>query len=461
MAGRILIADDVATNRIILKVKLATSRYEVLQADSVSALLQQARASHPDLIIIAQFLPSGGVKAACAAIHADPELAGIPIIAITPSHNQIDRLAALRAGADEVLSKPMDEDVLHAFVRNLVRTRATFNELSRKQLVAREFGFSDMAASFSRQARIALVPNRREVGFVWRAGLVGHLADQIKVMTKAEALDITSEQETPDIFVVSACLEHGSDGLHFVSALRSCPEKRHSVVIVHNPTGDGNLTIMALDMGANAVLSGEFDNKELRLRLRQLTPRKLETDALRKSLDQQLSMAMKDPLTGLYNRRYAQSYLSRIMQTARAQRLPFTLMILDLDRFKRVNDRYGHAIGDEVLVEVAARLKANLRNVDLLARLGGEEFLVALPETDHIEAAHAAERLRRVVSDLPIRSSSRGIDVPITLSIGVFVSTENHDTGIRIDQMIDRADRALYASKTEGRNQVTFVRNAA
>ncbi len=461
MAGRILIADDVATNRIILKVKLAASRYEVLQAGSVETLLQQARASHPDLIIIAQSLPGGGIKAACAALQADPELAHIATIAITPSHNREDRLAALRAGADEVLSKPMDEDILHAFARNLVRTRATFNELTRKQLVAREFGFSDMAAEFTRQTRIALVSNSRETGFIWRAGLVGRVADQIKVMTKAEALDTETEHETPDVFVVSASLAHGNDGLHLVSELRSRPAKRHSVVIVHNPTGDETLTIMALDMGANAVLSGDFDNKELMLRLRRLAPRKLEADALRKSLDQQLSLAMKDPLTGLHNRRYAQAYLSKIVQTAHAQRQPFTLMVLDLDRFKRVNDRYGHAIGDEVLVEIAARLKANLRDVDLLARLGGEEFLVALPETNHSEAVYAAERLRRVVGDRPIQSTSRGVEVPVTLSIGVFVSGENHDAGMRIEQMIDRADRALYASKTEGRNQVTFVKTAA
>lgn len=465
MARRVLIADDVATNRIILKVKLAAARYVVDQAESVAALLELVREEVPDLIIAGIDLPGGGIKAICAGLKANPDLAPdlamIPVVAVLAAENRSRRLTAFAAGADDVLCKPLDEVALLALVRNLIRTRVTAGELTQKQTIAREFGFGEGARGFAGQARIALIPQSREVGFAWRAGLVGQMSEHITLLSPSEALDNTSESNIPDVFVISANLGKARDGLHLVSELRSKLSTRHAVIVVHNPSGDSNLATMALDMGANAVLNGDFDGEELAIRLRQLTARKLEADALRSSLDQQLSLAMTDPLTGLYNRRYAQTYLSRLAKAAASQGQPFTLMVLDLDRFKRVNDRFGHAVGDEVLIEVAARLKASLREVDLVARLGGEEFLVALPDTGHADAARAAERLRRVIGDRPIRSTTRSVDVPVTLSIGVVVSSRGGVKPELIHQMLDRADRALYASKADGRNQITFVQAAA
>ncbi len=461
MAGRILIADNVATNRIILKVKLAASRYDVVQASNVEGLLVAARQSLPDLIIADINLPGGGIGAIRIGLQEERELANIPIIAIAPLEERQVRLAGLRAGADEVLAKPLDEIALLALTRNLIRARAGFNELRAKQNVAREFGFAEAAQDFERAARLSLVPGSREAGFGWRAGLIGKINARIEVQSRAEVLDNSGAKEAADVFVISADLTGERDGLRMISELRSREATRHALIVLHDPSADASLTTMALDLGANAVLSGAFDAEALTLRIRRLLEQKLEADAMRQALDQQLSMAMVDPLTGLYNRRYAQSYLERMHKRAHRKGLPFTLMLLDLDRFKQVNDHHGHIAGDEVLIEVARRLRANLREVDLLARFGGEEFLVVLPDTGRAEAAHTAERLRRVIGERPIRAPSRQRDIAITLSIGVVVSDENGVTNAGISQLIDRADRALYASKSEGRNQITFVRAAA
>ncbi len=461
MAGRILIADNVATNRIILKVKLAAARYDVVQASSVEGLLKGARDSLPDLILTDIDLPGGGIKAICAGLAADQELAGVPVIAIAPVEERKMRLAGLRAGADEVLAKPLDEIALLALTRNLIRARAGFNELRHKQNIAREFGFAEATARFTRPPRLTLIPGSREAGFGWRAGLVGKIEAQIAVQSRTEALDRIDAGEVADAFVISANLSGENDGLRLISELRSRNATKHALILLHDAGADATLTTMALDLGANAVLSGAFDAEALSLRLRRLVAQKQQADALRQALDKQLSMAMTDPLTGLYNRRYAHSYIARMLKRARQKGQPFTLMLLDLDRFKRVNDRHGHLAGDEVLVEVARRLRKNLREIDLLARFGGEEFLVVLPETGRAEAGHAAERLRRVIGERPIHAASRQTDIPVTLSIGVVVSDENGAAATQIDKLIDRADRALYASKSEGRNQITFVRTAA
>ncbi len=462
MAGRILIADNVATNRIILKVKLAGARYEIAQAATVAELLAQAERELPDLILADTDLPAGGMTAICAGLHADPRLAGIPVIGISAQAARRARLAALHAGADEVLVKPLNEITLLALIRSLSRSSAAHLELRRKQTIAREFGLAENAPGFARRARIAIVPKTPEHGIAQRASLTGKCRAEVSIMNRAQALDGNLEGGVPDAFVISVDPDAGCGGIQLVAELRAQAQTRQAVIIAHDTGPDGAMAAMALDMGANSVLCGRFDADELALRLTRLIRRKLEADSLRAGLDQQLSFAMTDPLTGLFNRRYAQSYLKRIRKHARLKRQPFTLMMLDLDRFKRINDRHGHAVGDEVLIEVARRLRDNLREMDLVARHGGEEFLVVLPDTGHDEAARTAERLRRTLGDRPVICAGQGgLQVPVTASIGVVVADANTPVHDSIDRLISRADQALFASKADGRNQVTFVQAAA
>jgi len=216
---------------------------------------------------------------------------------------------------------------------------------------------------------------------------------------------------------------------------------------------------MALDIGASAVVSGSFDAQEIAIRLDTLLARKFEADMLRNRLDERLGLALRDPLTGLYNRRYGNAYLGRMIEEAAKTGHPFAVMLLDLDRFKAVNDTYGHIVGDDVLVEAGKRLGENLREIDLLARYGGEEFVIALPETGLEGASIAAERLRRVIGEVPICLASHGIEVTVTVSIGVavFSGGEAGNSLPAPQDLIEQADAALYASKSDGRNLVTFA----
>ena len=190
-------------------------------------------------------------------------------------------------------------------------------------------------------------------------------------------------------------------------------------------------------------------------------------------------MAAKiDPLTGLYNRRYAEVYLKDILLRARENGRGFTVMMMDIDHFKGVNDRLGHAAGDAVLRDVAKRIRDNLRAVDLVSRHGGEEFLVVLPDIDGNEAVIAADRLRKIVSEQPILLAESD-SVSVTVSVGVAVATpewtsvahrisqaspqfDNPDAGDpRIAALLAQADRALYAAKSAGRDCVTISPGAA
>lgn len=460
MVGRILIADPTATNRIILKVKLAAARYEVLQTAGGDETLAVARSERPDLIILAARLGDMPAAALCALLKRDAKTAPIPVLVIDPLGHRKDRLAALRAGANDYLAKPLDEPTLLAIVRHLMRTRATFDELTRRQDTIADLGFAEAPPDFARPARVAVIAPTPEAALAWRRDLGRSRALSVQPFSRAEALDARGTDDRPDAFVIAADLDRHGDGLRLVSELRSRPASRHAVIVIQDEAAAVETVPMALDVGADAVVPGRFDAEEIAARLDVLVARKRRTDALRDSMTERLDLATRDPLTGLYNRRYAEAYLTHVADEASRSGQPFAIMMLDLDRFKAVNDTWGHRVGDEVLVETARRLTANLREIDLLARHGGEEFLVAMPETDLAQARAAAERLRRVIGEAPMHAASQGIDVPVTVSIGVTV-WRGHDVATEMSVLIDEADSALYASKSTGRNLVTCATDSA
>ena len=461
MSGRILIADDLATNRIVLKVKLTVSGYDVIQVEQVDAVLETARRAQPDLIILGRG-KAGQSLTICSALKNDPNLRAIPVILFADKDSQNARIAALHAGADDVYSSGVEESTLSAMVRNLIRTRGTYEEIMRHRDISVEFGCAEDAAQFVPAAHIALIAPEPEQGLLWRRKLGTELPHRLDVMTKSQALcDVNAVSNVPDAFVISASLAEETDGLRLVSELRSRIRTRNAIIVVIHDQDRPHDGAMALDLGANAILHCGFEATELALRLKSLLARKLELDALRNRFDYNLSLAAQDPLTGLHNRRYAQSYLNRLEQEAQTNGQPYAILFLDLDHFKSINDRFGHGVGDQVLIEVADRLRNNLREFDLLARFGGEEFMVALPDVSRKDVAAMAERLRRAIGDDPFSITETAFPINVTVSVGVAVWGDLRDDTRSARELTQAADQALYEAKSDGRNVVTFGRTAA
>lgn len=462
MTGRILIADDVATNRIIMKVKLAAACYGVDQAGSGAAVLAALSDDLPDLIILDVDLPDIDGITVCRKIRENPATTDIPVIIVSARTDADTRLAALRAGAEEFLPKPLDEMILLARVRNLIRSRALGEELKLREGTAVKLGFAEAATTFTRAERVVLVAKRPDIALRWCRGIEDKVSAAIEVMPYEQLLDTLGKaRNRPDLLVIPAGLKSGASGLILLAELRSRVQTRHSAILVVHEDGDLFSAIAALDMGADDVLSSSCSDTEMALRIRRQLDRKAQADRLRATVEDGLRLAMTDPLTGLFNRRYALPHLSRIAARAIDDNRPFTVMVLDIDHFKLVNDRYGHAAGDTVLQEVAQRIKDNLRSVDLVARFGGEEFLVAMPDTDLASARTAAERLRAVIEDTPVALPGGDRMVPITLSIGVAIGGQPDATTGTVERLVDCADKALLWAKSEGRNQVTFGQTAA
>ena len=512
MTGTILIVDDVETNRIVLKVKLASACYDTLQAGDGTTALAIARRAQPDLILLDVQLPGMSGIEVCRQLRATPETRDIPVIMITSARDRAARRDALRAGADDFLSKPVDEAMLMARMRSLLRARETEAELRLRDDTSREIGFAEPAAEWQTPGLVALVAADVATAEGWRDMLAPYLPDRLVVVPHETALAETAA--APDVYLIAADLVARGDGLRLMSELRSRVPTRHSAVCILLPEAtarSGEIAAMAFDLGANDLLLADFDPEETALRLAAQLRRKRQADRLRALLRDGLRLAVIDPLTGLYNRRYALPHLARMAERARQTGRRYAVMLLDLDRFKAVNDSFGHAAGDAVLAEVAQRLLSSLRAVDLVARIGGEEFLVVMPEATLATARAAAERLCRVVQAVPVvlpEAASAPADAPaetrfaaadagagvgaapgadagprgmasmpsargaapartvtITVSIGLALGgPDTQDPAAATEPpeaVMARADAALLLAKAKGRNQVTVGRSAA
>ena len=223
------------------------------------------------------------------------------------------------------------------------------------------------------------------------------------------------------------------------------------ILIIVDPEDRPRL-LRALDLGVNDYLMRPVDRQELLARVSTQIRRYRYTERLRTSVRASMEMAITDALTGLYNRRYLETHLAEVITHAVNRGRLVSVLTLDVDFFKSVNDTYGHDAGDRVLQELAGRLRAIIRNSDLACRTGGEEFVVVLPGTDLHTAERVGERVRKMVAAKPFLAAP-GCHLSVTISLGVASLLNVDDTP---EDLLKRADRALYRAKREGRNRVSL-----
>lgn len=459
MIGKILIIDDVSTNRIVFKVKLTAAGYLAMMASDGASGLRMALTEQPDIILLDLFLPDLSGIEVLKALKAHPHLRRIPVVMLASEAGPALRMAALRQGAEDLLTRPFDDQALLARLRGLLRMREHLAGIEAPERDLQLLGLADPGERFEMPGQVALVLPRGERALHLRRDLAGVAQDRFLHLAPDEVHNDPSGA-APDVYLIHANLGGPGGGLRMMSELLSRSSTRHATFCIYLPTQDPGLAATAFDLGAHDVVEADIPSAELALRLHTLVRRKREGDRLRASVQDGLRMAVFDPLTGLHNRRYGIAQLNAIADRAEAEGNEFAVLVLDIDRFKAVNDNWGHAAGDAVLVEVASRLSGNLRASDLLARVGGEEFLIALPATRLSEAQIVAERLCRAIEQSPVVTPD-GLRVAITISIGMTTGGAEPSAPSSVSELVAQADRALMHSKTHGRNQVTIVRHAA
>jgi two-component system cell cycle response regulator len=449
MTARILVVDDLDANLRLLEARLAAEYYEVLTATDGPSGLERAAADHPDIILLDVMMPGMDGFTVCRRLKEDPDTRHIPVVLVTALDGRADRVAGLDAGADDFLTKPIDDVMLFARVRSLTRLKAVIDELRQREASGRRIGVIAGAASRLGGAggRILIVDdNPRQA-----ERLAAELAVEHRPVVESDPQKALIAARGPaDLLIVNAATG-GFDGLRLAAQIRSDETTRHLPVLAVVDFDQRPRLIKALDIGVNDVLARPVDPGELAARVRTQIRRKRYTDYLRANLDQSLELAVTDQLTGLHNRRYMSGQLKALVERAGKGGAPVAVLAIDVDHFKQINDSFGHDVGDEVLREFAVRLASNVRAIDLAVRQGGEEFLVVMPETQIEDARRIAERLRLHVAGSPFHVMRGAEALSVTISIGVAATLPGE---LAPEPLLKRADAAMYEAKAAGRNRV-------
>lgn len=450
MSARILVVDDLEANRRLLEAKLGAEYYDVLFAQRGEEAVQLAKRERPDLILLDVKMP-GGIDGyeACRRLKAQAETRHIPVIIVTTLDDRDSKVRGLRAGAEEFLTKPIDDVQLMARVKSLVTLKVVTDELRAREASGRRLGVigDDHTADALDQHRVisgnVLIVDDN-------ANQIRRIQAALGVEHRVAVLGGDRGAGAPDLAIVSVTAK-AFDGFRVIAKMRSGEPTRHLPILAVVEADDRERALRALELGAHDIIVRPIDEDEIVARARTLIRRKRQMDLLRQRLDHSLELAITDQLTGLYNRRFLEAQLAPMVQRAQCGGDAVSVMVIDIDFFKKCNDTYGHDVGDAVLREFAARLASNSRPSDFACRLGGEEFVIIMPRTAGDVACLAAERLRRQICAAPFHVAGVPMPLDITASIGVACTTGGEDS---LDALLKRADEGLYEAKRAGRNRV-------
>jgi two-component system cell cycle response regulator len=450
VSARILIVDDMSATATLLALKLEAEYYETRTAGDPYEALRLAGEWRPDLLLLDVMMPKMDGFEACRRLKADEQTRHIPVIMVTALDGAAERLRGLEAGADDFLTKPVDFDTLLARLKGLLRLKRLLDEWRARAQTIRGLGLGiEDSGEVPVRGSSALIVDDWEAGASKvRHGLALEGMVTYHARSEEEALEFCRTRPI-DLAVISLSLASG-DPLRLASRLRTTPATQDVPVLMIAEQDQRSAIVRGFDLGASDWVTRPLDENELRVRARNQLRRRIYQDHLRSDLDQVLTLAAIDPLTGLYNRRYLERYLDTVADPAPKH---VAAMILDLDDFKSINDRFGHEAGDTALRAVAAILRDEMRAVDLVARLGGEEFVVILPETNEPEAVRAGERLRAAVEAVEFAPTPAG-RCPLTVSIGIAVAADGWPPP---GELLAVADRALYRAKAAGKNRIEMA----
>ena len=444
MSARILVVDDLAPNIHLLEVKLQAEYYDVVTARSGYEALEIAGKEKLDLILMDAMMPGMNGFEACKKLKENPQTWHIPVIMVTALEETKDRVAGLEAGADDFITKPIDDFNLMARVRSLLRLKMVTDQLLSHTGHTHANSRPLLDRIDKRSGRILLIEDQEFRGQKISEPL--SKVHKVTIETDPERA-IKMVNSGTDLIIVSL-VSTSFDGLRVCASLRFNEESRDIPILIIGDPEDETRLVRAYDIGINDTLMRPIEKQEMQARVNTLLRRKFYSDSLRENFNDNLELVVSDPLTGLGNRRFFDRAIEPLFESLEENDEAFSMIVFDIDHFKRVNDILGHDMGDQILKEVAARLVTNMRAIDIVSRYGGEEFMIAMPNTDEEAALVAADRIRALIAGTPIYVDGQALQ--ITTSAGV---AQVHK-GEQLRDVFKRADAALYKAKQSGRNKV-------
>jgi two-component system cell cycle response regulator len=452
---KVLIVDDSPVTIALFDRMLSNGRFQTSRAADGREAMEKAFAEHPDVILMDIMMPEMNGFEAARRLKSDTRTRDIPIILITAMDDPENKQASLEAGAEDFIFKPVKRPELLARVSSMIvlkeyRDQVAIRDRSQESLILRQDGEETAEESPGPAPLVLLVEdNEGDVR------LVRHFLKDVPLHIKRtasgrEAVKLAHSGEV-DLILLDLVLPD-LDGFEVCRRIRESEAGRSTPIIVITCLDDLDSKVKCIELDTDDFLIKPIIGRELQARVKVLLEKKRQLDRLRSHYEAAVNSSVVDWLTGVYNHGYLKKFLDLELRKSSRHGYPVSLIMIDIDDFKRCNDTHGHTVGDAILKELAHLLKRSVRDVDLVARYGGDEFAVVLPYSDRQGAILTAQRIDRAVKTHDFATKSAAHPPRITVSMGV--ASFPFDAG-QVEDLIRSSDLRLYGAKQGGKNQIS------
>ncbi|WP_018871923.1 diguanylate cyclase [Thioalkalivibrio sp. ALJ16] len=419
---KILVVDRSRVFRALWSRMVLAAGHKPIMASSGAEGLARIAENDLELVCASITLPDMSGTEFCRQVRAQASGHDLPLILLTTQQDHEIRREAFEAGATDVHDKTNIRDLFHQAAR---------------------YG---RPVEHAHEGHVLYVEDSPTVARVMTRILEGMGLEVAHFRSAADALD-AFDQGNWDLVLSDILVEGEISGMGLVSRLRQqFPDKTSLPIVAMSGMDDQNRRAELFRLGVNDFVTKPVLEDEVRARIGNLLANKRLFEEVQSQRKKLYDMAMIDPLTGLRNRNVLAECAARFFTEANRADMPLSLILLDIDHFKKINDTHGHLLGDEVLVGVGELLRTTGRESDVALRFGGEEFLLVLPECDLFDAHTRAEELRQQLREL------RPAGLTITASFGVTSRPSGRD--VSMNDLFRVADQAVYQAKNEGRDRV-------
>lgn len=443
MTANILIVDDLETNVKLLEAKILKEYYNVFTAQSAMAAFKVLQEQKIDVVLLDCMMPEMDGFEACRKIKSTPETMHIPVVIVTALSDIEDKIKGLEAGADEFLTKPVDDTSLFARLKSLSAMKSTIDELKLRNETNIQLGAPAAKLFYDFSGSKILIVNDDPVQSNNIVVRVNKITNNVEVATDRKQMHkIIDNNFTPDVIIISCQMEE-YDPLRLLASLKTNENAKYSSVIMLSEEDTMKVVLRALDLGASEYIILPVESNELIARIKTQLQRKYYTDSLRSNIDQGMNLAIRDSVSGLFNRRYFETHLPSLINKASQSGKTLYAMIVDIDNFKNANSEYGYRVGDEIIKSVSVALLKRIPVTDLTARYGGDEFIAIIYDSPQ-DVKEIAEDVRQNIQQYS--------SAPVTVSIGITELKKNDSAS----DFLYRADRALFEAKSSGKNKTSL-----
>ncbi|HEV2322146.1 MAG TPA: diguanylate cyclase [Gammaproteobacteria bacterium] len=421
----ILIVDHSKVVRTVWNKMVADLGHQSLTVENAEEALEVMQGQEVEFICASLSLPGMNGIALCRQVRSLPKHHKTPFILLTSTQDKTLRQEAFESGVTEIQEK-MDKEQLEARLKQYLSEE-------QQELAARVLYIEDSMVAAHVMIKI-----------------LRHMNLKVDHFRSADEALVAFEKHDYDLIVSDILLEGVMSGVGLVNRVRSyLSDKRRVPILALSGMDETTRRIELFRLGVNDYIAKPPVEEEVRARVRNLIISKQLFDRVQAQSRQLYQLAMQDQLTGIYNRTGLNEFAPKYFAEAVESDLPLSLMLIDLDHFKSINDTHGHTVGDKVLALTSALLKSACREGDLVARVGGEEFVLLMGQCGVEEAARHAEKIRKDIEKL------KPDGISVTASIGV--SARPLGKNLNFDDLFKAADRAVYEAKNQGRNRVVTM----